>query len=75
MEKFQIDEVTCREILKMSGDEQDFTVVFFHGFISGKENAITFDASAFSGATDRILDHCISNPDDSLLSAFEKVRE
>ena len=74
MEKFQISEVTCREILTMPGDEQDFTIVFFHGFVSGKENVVEFDAPALGEATGKILDHCIGNPDDSLLSAFETVR-
>jgi hypothetical protein len=41
MENFEIDEVMRRELLKMDADEKNFTVVFFHGFVSGKENAIT----------------------------------
>jgi len=70
----KIDEMTCREMLKMAGDEQDFTVIFLHGFISGKKSELVFDSMALSEATDRVLDSCIDNPDDKLLAVFEKAR-
>lgn len=72
--KLMIDKVTCREVLKMGGDERDFTLVFLHGFMSGKQNMLEFDGPALTEATDKVLDACIASPDDTVLSVFEKVR-
>ncbi len=71
----QIDEITCREALKMPGDERAFTVIFFHGFMSGKMNQTLFDGPALTEATDKIADYCIDNPSEKLLKAFEAVRK
>jgi len=71
---YKIDEMTCRELLKMSGDSRDFTVIFMQGFMSGKKSELVFDAVSLTGATDKAIDTCIDNPDGKLLSAFEKAR-
>lgn len=72
--KVNIDEISCREMLKMASEERDFTMIFLHGFMSGKKGQIEFDGPALTEATDQVLDVCIASPDDSLLSAFKKVR-
>ena len=73
-DNIQIDKMTCREMLKMDGDERKFTLIFLHGFVSGKKAELLFDGSALADATDVILDDCINSPDDSLLAVFEKAR-
>jgi hypothetical protein len=70
----QIDTLTCREMLKMDGDERKFTLIFLHGFVSGKKSELLFDGSALADATDVILDNCINSPDDPILAVFEKAR-
>jgi hypothetical protein len=71
----QMEEFTCRDILVRSGFERDFTIAYMHGFMSGKLNETTFDANKLTLATDAVLDFCISNPDASIMAAFEKARE
>ena len=71
---YKIDEMTCRELLQMSGDSRDFTVIFMHGFVSGKKSELVFDAVPMTEATDKAIGICIDNPDGKLLSAFEKAR-
>ena len=73
--QYQIDKTTCRELLQMSGDSRDFSVIFMQGFMSGKKNELLFDAPTLTAATDVAIDHCIDNPDSTLLSAFEKARK
>lgn len=73
--RLQIDEITCREALKMGGDERAFTVIFFHGFISGKKGQTLFDGPALMEATDKIADYCIDNPSEKLIKAFETIRK
>jgi hypothetical protein len=73
--KVEIDKITCREMLKMGADERAFTMIFMHGFISGKKDELVFDAPALTAATDAVLDACIDNPDQTLLGMFGKVRQ
>jgi hypothetical protein len=71
----QMEEFTCRDMLVRSGFERDFTIAYMHGYMSGKLNETTFDANKLTLATDAVLDFCISNPDASIMAAFEKARE
>jgi hypothetical protein len=73
--QYQIDKTTCRELLQMSGDSRDFSMIFMHGFMSGKKNELLFDAPTLTAATDVAVDYCINNPDNTLLSAFEVARK
>ncbi|NJL82992.1 MAG: hypothetical protein HC890_08610 [Chloroflexaceae bacterium] len=71
---FTLSEIDCRSFLKLDDDERQLTMVFFHGFMSGKNNQTVFSGPNFAQATESILDYCISNPNQSLLSAFERFR-
>lgn len=73
--RLNIDEISCREALKMVGEERAFTAIFFHGYISGKKNENVFDADALAEATDKIADYCIDNPSEKLLKVFEMMRK
>lgn len=72
--KFDLSKVTCRELLLMEGEEQDFTIVFYHGMMNGKNNDMMFDELALATSTDNIMNHCIDNPNDTVINAFTKFR-
>jgi len=73
-ETVNIEQISCREMLKMEGEERDLTLIFMHGFVSGEKAAPELDETELSDATETILDTCIDNPGDSVLSVFHKVR-
>ncbi len=66
-----ISQTDCRTLLKMENEEQDFVLVFFHGFMHGKNNNTILNDLALGKTTDKIIDHCIDNPQDKVLKAFE----
>lgn len=68
-----ISEVSCRDMLKMAGDERDYSLVFFHGYVQGKQETEIFSETQLSQATDQIVDYCIDNPSDSLMEVFEET--
>lgn len=70
----EMSTVDCRTMLKMDSDEQDFTLIYFHGFISGKKGETLFDGPVLREATDKIMDFCIDSPSATLMEAFEKNR-
>ncbi len=69
-----LDQVDCRTLLRLSSEERSFTLVYFHGFVSGKHGQLQVDTPTLSAASDRVIDHCIDRPGDRLLMVFEKIR-
>lgn len=69
----EIEKVTCRDLLLMY-DDQEATLVFFHGFMSGKKGEMLYKDQELTEATDKILEYCVDNPAVSVLSVFEKFR-
>lgn len=69
-----IQTISCRDMLKMEHSEQDFTLVYLHGFINGASKEMIFDGPALRAATEKIFDRCIDNPSDNLLKVFQENR-
>ena len=69
-----IQTIDCRTMLKMDNEEQEFTLLYFHGFKSGKDGQMIFNGPEFFAATEAIMDYCIDNPSATLLTAFEEKR-
>ncbi len=67
--------VTCREILKSEGEDRTNTLIFMHGYISGQKGETTINAPVLADVTNQILDTCIDNPEQTLLSVFEDNRQ
>ena len=65
----------CRTLLRMTGNERDFTLVFYHGFLSGMKNDTVFNGPELAEITDQIIDYCIDNPKDGLLTVFQAKRK
>ncbi len=69
-----IDELDCRTLLRLGGEERGFTILYLHGYVSGKKGQTLLPAQQLALATDKVIDHCIDRPGDKLLAVFEKVR-
>jgi hypothetical protein len=70
-----LNDLDCRTLLRLSGDERAFTILYMHGFISGKTNQLLLPADELAATTDKIIDHCIDKPNDKLLAVFEQYRK
>lgn len=69
-----LDNLDCRTLLRLSGDERAFTLLYLHGFVSGRRNQLTLSTDSMAETTDRIVEHCIDKPGDKLLAVFEQLR-
>jgi hypothetical protein len=69
-----LDELDCRTLLRLAGEERAYTLLYLHGFVSGKTGQMVLPVQRLAEATDRIVDHCIDRPGDKLLAVFERVR-
>lgn len=69
-----ISELDCRTLLRLGGEERDFTIIYFHGFVSGRSNLQVLPVQELAEATDKVIERCIDKPGDKLLAVFEQVR-
>lgn len=69
-----LNELDCRTLLKLDGEERAYALIYYHGFVSGRLNQLELATEAMATATDRVMDHCIDKPGDKVLSVFEQVR-
>jgi hypothetical protein len=69
-----IGELDCRTLLRLGGEERDFTILYLHGFVSGRVNLQLLPVKELAEATDRLIDRCIDRPSDKALSVLEQVR-
>jgi hypothetical protein len=70
----ELKSISCRRLLKLNDSDKEATLVFFHGYMSGKKSELTVDVPALSEVSDKVIDHCIDNPNDFLLTVFEEYR-
>jgi len=73
-DEINLTTIDCRTLLQMDGDDQDSTILFFHGFMTAKNNESVILVDKLGEATDNVINYCIDNPDDTLLNTFTKYR-
>lgn len=69
-----LTQITCRTALKMPADERSFTIIFYHGYLSGQNNETRFNGAELATITDKIADTCIDHPATPLLDVFKQYR-
>ena len=68
-----LTDFVCKDIMRLSGSERENTLALAHGYRLGKMNTTTYEIEDLSDLTDRFIDHCLDNPNDKALAAFEKL--
>ncbi len=67
-----IKSITCRSLLKLDDSDKEATMIFFHGYMSGKKGELMIDVPNLAEISDQIIDGCIDKPNETLLNMFEK---
>jgi hypothetical protein len=69
-----IDEIDCRTLLRLGGEERGYTILYLHGYVSGKRGQTRLLVRDLAADTDRVIEQCIDRPGEKLLAVFERVR-
>lgn len=69
-----LEKISCRELLKMPGEDKKLTLIFYHGLMSAKKDQMVVDRITLRDATDQVIDYCINNPDETLMTVFDQYR-
>lgn len=70
-----LNTLDCRAFLKMTGEERNITVAFYHGVITGMAKEMSINIPVLAEVTDKVVDHCVDNPKDVLLKVFQDKRK
>lgn len=73
-DKVDLNTLDCRTLLKMIGDQRNNTLLFYHGFMSGMNQEFITNIPELAEVTDQVIDHCIDNPNDTLMDVFKSKR-
>jgi hypothetical protein len=68
-----LKEFMCKDVMRLSGNEREYALAFVHGYRLGKMNTTQYQIEALAEITDKFIDHCLDNPNDNALAAFEKL--
>ena len=71
--QINLNDFVCKDVIRLSGNERENTLALAHGYRLGKMNTTTYEIEVLSDLTDRFIDHCLDNPNDKALAAFEKL--
>jgi hypothetical protein len=69
-----LEAITCRDLLKMGGEEEENTMLFMHGYMSGKREETMVNAGELAAVTDQVMNTCIDQPSEPLIQVFEQSR-
>jgi hypothetical protein len=69
-----LETISCRDLLKLNDEDKRSTIIFFHGYMSGKQSDLTADVDVLGEISNQVIDYCIDNPDDTLMSVFNRYR-
>jgi hypothetical protein len=64
---------TCKDVMRLSGQDRDVALALAHGYVLGKKGTTKFEIDRLALITDKFIDHCLDNPKDNALAAFEKI--
>ena len=68
-----LNEFTCKDVMRLSGSERENALALVHGYRLGKMGTTQYEIEALAKITDKFIDHCLDNPNDKALAAFEKI--
>jgi hypothetical protein len=71
----RIDEVTCKDIMRTSGEDRVIALALLHGYFLGKKGMTTMDAEAMGQVSDEFIEYCLDHPGDPALASFEAIAE
>jgi len=71
----KVSQFTCKDIMRMDGDDRDIAIAFLHGYLLGGKKADDFDTTTLAAATDRFIETCLDNPKRQALDVMKRATQ
>ena len=70
-----VQEFSCKTIMRANGFDQDVAIAFMHGYLLGKSGKTSFNTETLALATDAFIDSCLDNPKSKAIDVLaDKVK-
>ena len=70
----KVNDYTCKDVMRDSGEGRDIAIAFMHGYLLGKASATEFDLDVLTKQSDAFIDYCLDNPSSPAMEAMIKVK-
>jgi len=70
--KRDFSNLSCKDMMRLSGADRDIALAFAHGYMLGKKGTTQYDVDALAQVTDQFIDYCLDHPAEPALQSFEK---
>ncbi|MEE4384690.1 MAG: HdeA/HdeB family chaperone [Pseudomonadales bacterium] len=69
-ERADVTATTCAELAEGTELDRAFSLLFYYGYLAGREGITVIDPDAVPGHLEAVRDFCNANPDSSVIDAF-----
>ena len=69
-----VEQYTCKDVMRERGSDRDVAIAFLHGFLLGKSGSSTFDRAALHKQTRDFIDQCLDNPGEKAVDVMSKLK-
>ena len=66
----RVDSLTCGELLSLPAEQRDRLLIYFNGYLDGRQQATTWDERLTGERIDRVVAQCKSKPEEAVLRVF-----
>jgi hypothetical protein len=70
---FRVDELACGELLSLSGEQRDRVLIYFNGYLDGRNKGTIWDERLTGRRIDEALARCQASPASTVLHVFGEV--
>ena len=63
----------CKDIMRMDSESRSVSLGVLHGYLLGKKGVTSTDHDKAEKLSTDFIEHCLDNPRDNALAAFEKL--
>jgi ABC-type hemin transport system substrate-binding protein len=53
---------TCKDIMRLSGDDREIAIALAHGYVLGKKGQTSYQPDALAELPDAVSEYCLENP-------------
>jgi hypothetical protein len=72
-EKYELNDVSCKDVMLLSGVDREAVISFVHGYLAGEAKKTVVDLIELGRATDTFMDRCLDSPTSKAFSTMRTI--
>jgi hypothetical protein len=72
-ESKDLNTISCKDIMRLSGGDRDISMGVIHGYLLGKKGTSKYKSDRLAEATDEFIETCLDNPKAMAIKTMEAI--